>query len=143
MATTIEPEADPTFLAYERARQAGESQLQAEADKGQYRAAEDVTRQGIDLAYQQDNALDASKNAYRARGFGSQMSGPRAMAEDRIRRDIALKVTEALSGYQRTSQDITDDLAYQLAANAREREEQMLAARSRLTRDNAQAGVGL
>lgn len=141
MATVIEPEGDPTFLAYERARQYGEQTLQREAQRDTSRVQEDTTRAQTALGFEQDEAVDSNLADYRSSGFG--LSGNRAKAEDRIRQDIALRVGQLLTGLQRATTDIDTDLADALARSQFEREEQMLAARNRLTRANAQSGVGI
>lgn len=141
MATTIDPEGDPTYLAYERARQAGLSTLYGNQQTADQRAQADLTSNAGDLQRSGDQQVQANTDKYRAEGFGQ--SGLRARDEGQIRADIASKAAGLLTQYQRTTQDAGSTLAQALAQQAYEQQVQQLAARSRLTTDNATAGVGL
>ena len=141
MTTTIEPEGDPTFLAYERARQYGESTLAPRAGVEQARLAGDVQRGQVGLALDQEIAVEDNLNSYRASGFGQ--SGLRAKDEGRIRADIALRVGELLSGYNRDSSSVTDSMLDDLASLGMASQEEQNAARNRMTKIQAQSGVGI
>lgn len=139
--TTIEPEGDPTYLAFERARQYGVGTLQRNAARDTSRAQEDVQSGAASLGLQQQNGVDQNLASYRDRGFGQ--SGVEAQDEARIRNDIALKMGTLLSGYQRSTTDIGSNLAEALAQSQFQQQEEQLAARNRLVQANAAAGVGL
>ncbi len=141
MATTIEPEGDPTFLAYERARQYGENSLQQATQRSQAKDDSSTDFASRGLALDQQNAVDKNTADYRSTGFGQ--SGLRAQAEDRIRQDIALKVGDLLSQHALNTTDRQMSLVDQLALSQMQAQEEQLAARSRLTQANAKSGVGI
>ena len=141
MTTTIEPEGDPTFLAYERARQYGESTLAPRAGRDQAVQAARVQNDGIGLALDQTQRVDDNMASHRARGFGQ--SGERAQAEDRIRSDIAQRVQSLLLNNMTTTNSITDGMLDDLAALGMTSQEEQLAARNRLTQAQAKSGVGI
>ena len=143
MAQTIEPEGDPTFLAFERARQYGESTLAPRAGRDQAFLANDAQLAGIGLAQSQSNQIEDSHKSLRSRGFGSAVSGQRAAAETRIRSDIALRTQELLSGYTQDSNRITDAMLDELARLGMTSQEEQNEARRRMTLAHAESGVGI
>lgn len=132
---------DPTFLAYDRARQQAEATLNQNASRDQLRNTQDEQTGVANLNFQQQGQVDNNTAQYRASGFG--ISGLRAQAEGRIRQSIAQQIQALLTQHQRAGQDITDALTQQLASNAVETQNQQSDALSRLTQDRATAGVGL
>lgn len=132
---------DPTFLAFERARQAGEATLAPRLAQDQQYQSGNKERDVAGLELAQTNAVDKNLADYRASGFGQ--SGLRAQAEDRIRQDIALRMGDVLSGYQHTSDLATREMEDTLASNAYESEVQKAEARRRTLLLQAESGVGI
>jgi hypothetical protein len=141
VAGPIDPEADPTYLAFENARQYGVGSLQRQA-------AEDIRRNGEthndtqeSYGLQQQDLIDKNTAQYRAQGFG--LSGLRAYDESKIRADIANKSYALLHQYNNTNYDINSKLAENLAQSTFDQNTQQIAARNRLTQANAKAGIGI
>ncbi len=143
MTTTIEPEGDPTFNAFERAKQYGQRTLMPKAAVDQQYNAAQTGNDYAQLQSSQANQIEDSKNSMRSRGFGSTMSGPRAAAEGRIRTDIAQRVNELLLGASQTSTNITEGMLDDLARLGLDGVEEEKAARNRLTVDYAKSGIGI
>lgn len=134
--------ADPTFLAFQRAQQRAEANLQSDAaNVKQPRLLADVQTNTANAYRDQGNQLVDNLAKYRALGFGQ--SGIEAQGEDRIRTQIAQQVQALLTQYQRGSQDVTNNVNTTMGNDAVDLQTQRSAALARMVQDQATAGVGL
>lgn len=134
--------ADPTFLAFQRAQQRAEQNLQIDdSTVKQPRLLADVQTGTANAYRDQGNQLVDNLAKYRALGFGQ--SGIEAEGENRIRTQIAQQVQALLTQYQRGSQDVSNNYNTTMGNDAVDLATQRSAALARMVQEQATAGVGL
>lgn len=136
--TTVSPEADPTFLAYQRRRQFGEDSLRQDIATQRTRLTQD---HGLsDYRFDRERTLGERAISLDAqdRGFHSGGQMFRDIAE--LRGDIGHRQGRVGLAYERGMQDLDTSLIRGLAGFQMGEQEASLDARRRLMQDLASSG---
>ena len=140
MATVVNPEQDPQFAAFQRARDYKANTARADAALGQEVADARFSTNWFPLNMQAEQRSRQVQGDYLSRGMYG--SGHHMADIANIRRDIGFQAGQQLLEHQISSAERSQQLARQLAELGMSGEEASLEARRRLTQAMAQSGVG-
>jgi hypothetical protein len=136
--TTINPEADPTFLAYQRQRQFGEDSLREDVGRQQTRLTTDYGLSDYGFGRERTLGRRGIENDSLDRGFHSSGQMYRDLAE--LEGDVGHRQQKVGLQYDRGMQDLDTSLVRGLATYKFGEEEAALDARRRLMTDLASSG---
>lgn len=127
---------DPTYAAFDRARRTQALQVQNDLDKSQADLATQRRIAGVKFDSAQREGLQTANDLAESRGMFR--SGGRLQARGEVTRDVQQARSENELNYVTGRRDLQDNANRQIQDLSRERDEQELAARTRLTNQSIQ-----